>query len=367
MKKLIISLLVLGIFGTFSLSSYQNYRDKAKHKSTPSATITEPQAAPVIRAAQEKNRTVGGWQPDQACDFLADTEYFPTRNHMKYSDFMGDGKFMCASKEFELPSNPYGLPNDLSYRVLGTKTTANTLKLVLDLHQPTDKSAGYGTAILISNANKLSLQATGEKLPEVILQALWAHQSATVQSGGFTHQVKRQDYPNGSGGYEIHYILTRQTENTPNRPPQPGKTNDNQAKTDLVRKLYLVEINASSDEYLPSITTPELGKVMRQFDRFNNKVRQQPDMIMGCDMYPHYYLGFGNGGAPDDLQKTLQIKTVSPNTLRATFKDFDGKRVGADITVRCENGRCLIDDIKTIGNKTSMRTDFQTVLRKQSC
>lgn len=359
MKKLIISLLALGIFGAFSLSSYRNYRDKAKHKSVASATIPELQATPIIRAAEEKNRIVGGWQPDQACDFLADTEYFPTRNHMKYSDFIGDGKFMCASKEFELPSNPYGLPNDLSYRVLGTKTSADTLKLVLDLHRPTDKSAGYGTAILISNANKLSLKATAGKLPEGIPQALLAHQSATVQSGGFTHQVKRQDYPNGSGGYEIHYILTRQSEKKPNHTTQSHQTDGNQAKTDLVRKLYLVEMSASSNEYLLSIATPELRKMIRQFDRFNDKT--------GCDMYPHYYLGLGNGDTPDDLQKTLQIKTVSPNTLRATFKDFDGKRVGADITMRCENGRCLIDDIKTIGDKTSMRTDFQTVLRKQSC
>ena len=156
-------------------------------------------------------------------------------------------------------------------------------------------------------------------------------------------------------------------EKTSSRLPQPNQTDDNQAKTDLVRKLYLAETDGSADEYLTSAATPELGNLVQQFERFDEKIRQNPDMEIGCDMYPHYYLGFGNGGAPDDLQKTLQIKTVSHNTLRATFKDFDGKRVGADITVRCENGRCLIDDIKTIGNKTSMRTDFQTVLRKQSC
>ncbi len=155
------------------------------------------------------NTNSKGWQPEKACDFLEDTSYFSTREHMKYQDSFGDGEYMCASKEWELPSeDSLSLPNDLSYRVLGTKDTAKTLKLVFDIHQSDDKSAGEGTMLLINYANELSLKATGKKLPDGIPQNLLLGKSKTVQTARFKHSVINEPYPNGKG-YYIYYVLTK--------------------------------------------------------------------------------------------------------------------------------------------------------------
>lgn len=172
--------------------------------STPKNVNTESTKSKPITNTNNK-----GWQPTKACDFLEDTGYFSTRGHMKYQDSFGNGEYMCSSKEWELPSeDSLHIPNDLSYRVLGTKDTAKTLKLVFDIHQPSDKSAGEGTMLLISYANKLSLNATGKELPEGIPQHLLLGKSKTVQTDGFKHSVINEPYPNGKG-YYIYYVLTK--------------------------------------------------------------------------------------------------------------------------------------------------------------
>ena len=80
----------------------------------------------------------------------------------------------------------------------------------------------------------------------------------------------------------------------------------------------------------------------------------------------HYYLGFGQDH-PDNFHKTLQVKVTSPHTVRATFKQFDGHRVGADFTLKCTENRYLIDDFKMIGDQTGIKTDYKLVLLKQKC
>ena len=89
-------------------------------------------------------------------------------------------------------------------------------------------------------------------------------------------------------------------------------------------------------------------------------------MEMGCEMPIHYYLGFGQDH-PYNFHKTLQVKVTSPHTVRATFKQFDGHRIGADFTLKCTENRCLIDDFKMIGDQTSIKTDYKLVLRKRKC
>lgn len=139
---------------------------------------------------------------------------------------------------------------------------------------------------------------------------------------------------------------------------------NNQAKIDLVKKVYLSKVDLGYEHNL--ITTPELQKIIRQFNKFDTNIRKQPDMEMGCDMPIHYYLGFGQDH-PDNFHKTLQVKVTSPHTVRATFKQFDGHRVGADFTLKCTENRCLIDDFKMIGDQTSIKTNYKLVLRKQKC
>lgn len=140
---------------------------------------------------------------------------------------------------------------------------------------------------------------------------------------------------------------------------------NNQAKIDLVKKVYLSKVDLGSEHN--RVTTPELQKIIRQFNKFDTNIRKQPDIEMGCDMpIHHYYLGFGQAH-PDNFHKTLQVKVTSPHTVRATFKQFDGYRVGVDFTLKCTENRCLIDDFKMIGDQTSIKTDYKLVLRKQKC
>ena len=112
---------------------------------------------------------------------------------------------------------------------------------------------------------------------------------------------------------------------------------NNQTKIDLVKKVYLTKVDLGSEHN--RITTPELQKIIRQFNKFDTNIRKQPDMEMGCDMPIHYYLGFGQDH-PDNFHKTLQVKVTSPHTVRATFKQFDGHRVGADFMLKCTENRC---------------------------
>ena len=88
---------------------------------------------------------------------------------------------------------------------------------------------------------------------------------------------------------------------------------NNQAKIDLVKKVYLTKVDLGSEHN--RVTTPELQKIIRQFNKFDTNIRQQPDMEMRCDMPIHYYLGFGQDH-PDNFHKTLQIKVTSPYTVR---------------------------------------------------
>lgn len=373
MKKAFIGFVLIGLLGAISLPTYQKYANNHLQKQqTPRTETVEPNntnpdvTKTAVVPKQNLQKSKNGWQPSHACDFLADTEYFPTHNHMKYIDALNDGKFMCSSREFELPSD--GLPNDLTYRVLGSKDNADMLKLVLDLHQPNHETAAIGTAILIANANKLSERATGKQVPDGIPQSLLAHQSTVIESAGFTHTVERKDYPNGNGGYEIHYILTKQSNNQNQVvKSSTSKSSDNSAKQNIVKKVYLAHSNLSAYRFEDSNdATPELKKIMQRFLKFDEEIRQQPEMEMGCDMATHFYFGFGQD-VPDDLKKTLQIKEISDNKIRATFKDFDGKRVGADISLNCQNNRCLISDVKNLNDKTSMKTDFLRILKNQTC
>lgn len=130
---------------------------------------------------------------------------------------------------------------------------------------------------------------------------------------------------------------------------------NNQAKIDLVKKVYLSKVDLGSEHN--RVTTPELQKIIRQFNKFDTNIRQQPDMEMRCDMPIHYYLGFGQDH-PDNFHKTLQVKVTSPHTVRATFKQFDDHRVGADFTLKCTENRCLIDDWRSNQHQNRLQTRF---------
>lgn len=153
----------------------------------------------------------------------------------------------------------------------------------------------------------------------------------------------------------------------PSQATAANNATNNQTKIDLVKKVYLSKVDLGSEHN--RVTTPELQKIIRQFNKFDTNIRKQPDMEMGCDMPIHYY--FDLQGFMEVIRmiltKALQVKVTSPHTVRATFKQFDGHRVGADFTLKCTENRCLIDDFKMIGDQTGIKTDYKLVLRKQKC
>ena len=169
----------------------------------------------------------------------------------------------------------------------------------------------------------------------------------------------------------VSSIPAKQPENTNNSQNKSLQQLDNKkAAIKFVRHIYENHANDKIHYRFENSkdATPELQEIMRQFYQLDNKIRRQPYMEMGCDMYPHYYFGFGNGGAPDNLKRTLQLKVIKPQIIRATFKDSDGTHVGADVYVRCDKQEhCLIDDIKNINDRNSMKTDFSHAIKTQSC
>ena len=85
------------------------------------------------------------------------------------------------------------------------------------------------------------------------------------------------------------FVIGLLTTNLPSQAMAANNATNNQAKIDLVKKVYLTKVDLGS-EHNP-VTTPELQKIIRQFNKFDTNIRKQPDMEMGCDMPIHYYLG----------------------------------------------------------------------------
>lgn len=167
-----------------------------------SASYSEPDETGSQRSATSLPEPSNGWQPQQACNYL--------KNKLPASSYKdtGGGEYWCGSNYFNIGSSEYGLPNNIAFYGIGTRSSIHTLKLVVNYNVPNDDSAGVATAMLITQATELSQKATGSKPPEGILQNLLSGEPAEIQSGQYTHQVLRDDWPTGKG-YEVHYILKR--------------------------------------------------------------------------------------------------------------------------------------------------------------
>ena len=171
-------------------------------QTVPSASHSEPDETESQQSVTSLPEPSNGWQPSQACNYLKSK--LPASS---YKD-TGGGEYWCGSSYFNIGSSKYGLPNNIAFYGIGTQSSIHTLKLVVNYNVPNDDSAGVATAMLITQATELSQKATGSKPPESILQNLLLGEPAEIQSGQYTHQVLRDDWPTGKG-YEVHYILKR--------------------------------------------------------------------------------------------------------------------------------------------------------------
>lgn len=189
--------LCLAIFGKISM---QNRKATASTFHAPATDSTPvPKTSETSTAALSKH----GWLPDTGCNYLSND--FPTR---PYHD-SGDGEYWCSSdtKDIGDEDPTTGRTNHVAFYGIGTQTEVQTLKLVVNYHNPGDSD--QATAKMISSATLLAGKATGRnKLPEKIVSALNRGSNARVHDNGFTHEVIRKDWPRGNG-YEVHYLLTK--------------------------------------------------------------------------------------------------------------------------------------------------------------
>ncbi|MDO5059123.1 MAG: hypothetical protein Q4D82_04165 [Neisseria sp.] len=120
---------------------------------------------------------------------------------------------------------------------------------------------------------------------------------------------------------------------------------------EVIKQAYVAESYSH-------LATPQFQKLIKQANRIADKV----DPEMGCELFEHYNMGIGNGGAPDNIANNLKIKKIKPNVYRARYKGFDGKWTeGADFTVLCKNGSCKISDVG------SAKAVYREIIKKRSC
>ena len=191
--------LCLAIFGKISMQNRKATAPTSVSHAPATDSTPVPKTSETSTAALSKH----GWLPDTGCNYLSND--FPTR---PYHD-SGDGEYWCSSdtKDIGDEDPTTGRTNHVAFYGIGTQTEVQTLKLVVNYHNPGDSD--QATAKMISSATLLAGKATGRnKLPEKIVSALNRGSNARVHDNGFTHEVIRKDWPRGNG-YEVHYLLTK--------------------------------------------------------------------------------------------------------------------------------------------------------------
>ena len=138
---------------------------------------------------------------------------------------------------------------------------------------------------------------------------------------------------------------------------------DAQEKISLIKKVYRQE------KFTP-YAAPELRKLVKQAQR----VAYQIDEDMGCELFENYELGIGNGGKPANSntfeKKFLKIKVLPENKVRASFADPSvdkNYKVVLDFDISCQNGKCQINDIYNVSDKSSLKKRYADVIRTRSC
>lgn len=154
--------------------------------------------------------------PVIACSLLADVPGMETR---EYKDLGYEYEYGCSSPYKEIGQrNLVSMSNHIAYYVLGNKSVAKELQLVLNVN---DRDfAGSGHEALTVIAAMLAQRALKQELPEAVLraligghagdegvlQALTAGRAGEWKVGNTNLKVFREDWPTGRG-YEVKFII----------------------------------------------------------------------------------------------------------------------------------------------------------------
>ncbi|OPA86300.1 hypothetical protein BFW87_26540 [Pseudomonas fluorescens] len=136
--------------------------------------------------------------PETACAFLSDSGL----KGRKWTDY-GDGTSGCASNYKDIGTGS-PLANNLAYYALGSGSTVDQVKLVLNFNQP--KTPGPSVQALGKAAEKLTQKALGAALPASIKKAIALGQPQVAAVGTGSVEVLREEWPTGKG-YEVHVIM----------------------------------------------------------------------------------------------------------------------------------------------------------------
>lgn len=154
--------------------------------------------------------------PVVACSLLADISGMQTRG---YKDLGYEYEYGCSSPYKEIgPSTLFSISNNIAYYVLGNKSVATELQLVLNVNNRDFARSGHETLTVL--ATMLAQRALKKELSEAVLQALIgsragdeavlqaliAGRSGEWKAGNTRIEVFREDRPRGSG-YEVKFII----------------------------------------------------------------------------------------------------------------------------------------------------------------
>jgi hypothetical protein len=161
--------------------------------------------------------TLPEWSsPVVACSLLVDVPGMQTR---EYKNLGYEYEYGCSSPYKEIgPRTLLSPSNNIAYYVVGNKSVAEELQLVLNINNRDFAGSGHETlavlaAILAQRALKRELsEAVLQALigrhagDEAVLQALIAGRAAEWTVGNTHIEVFREDWPTGKG-YEVKFII----------------------------------------------------------------------------------------------------------------------------------------------------------------
>lgn len=140
------------------------------------------------------NAELKATSPIEVCAYLKDSGLSTRGWKNKY-----DNVFGCSSSYKEIGSG-FPLSNNLAYYVEGNSKAVSEIKLVLNVNNR--ESAKSAQEELLKTAEVLNLKTSGQKLPQVLKDAIKIGKNATAKVGSVSIEIVREDWSSGKG-YEL--------------------------------------------------------------------------------------------------------------------------------------------------------------------
>jgi hypothetical protein len=138
-----------------------------------------------------------GFPSDRACSFLASLGMVP--NKSGYTPFTSEATddFSCGTPYRDIGTASAGLPNNISYYVRGTRTSAKRLRVLVNVNQPTQLEAVKSS--LVQAGSQLFKSAFASDLPADIRKALSQGKPGKWAYKGYTIELLKETWPTGRG------------------------------------------------------------------------------------------------------------------------------------------------------------------------